>query len=1230
MTRLIFLLCLFINCFLHAQNKSEEIFSGCGTDLLLQKQPQLKDGQHLLNIKAYEHLMTSGPKLRTQKAMFRYIPVVVHIIHNNGPENISNLQVQTAISNINSMFVESDSMQIQFCLAQRDPFGNPTDGITRDISTLTNETMEVDDIALKNINRWPPTCYLNIWIVSGINSLSSGPGVIGYAYLPSAHGMPMDGVVIEAAYFGSSVTNDAVGAHELGHYLGLYHTFESACSNNNCLLEGDLVCDTPPDQTTFSSCAPNANSCSTDADDPSANNPFTTDVADLGNDYMDYSSFSCYNMFTAGQYTRMNYFLNNVRGSLLTCLSCMSPCPAPVTATIILPASSITVTTGTSVNFQGSVTNASGEQWYLSSASVLSTASMFSHTFNTQGMYWMKYRAISPDPSFCLDALDSVQVIVTEPVSTSCEGSIELMNTNSSVHLPLTNDIYSSNGFTWECWVKLTDPFGVDFRPMICAIDGVVYEDISLAFGWTGGIGNVPVTSLAFKVDGPGGPSPSTCNYAPPGGFILGTWYHVAGTMDYVTQTGKLYLDGVLVDTKTISSTPFSRIIPAQLSWDAALNPAYPGPPLGGSLDEIRIWKKVRTDAEIAANHNQCLTGNETDLLIYYRANQNAGTACIDATPNANHGALSSTAAWSSDQSADITTNCANLCNLYCPPVLASNDTMICSGNSVQLSVSGSHNSYSWAPATGLSNTAISNPIASPAATTTYTVTAVSTDSNLVVNPDFALGNFGFSSGQIHSSLYSPCNYFVGPTFFTAFSGFPDHTSTSDNYYMSIDGCTSGPTTLWEQTIPAITANTDYEFTFWATRADAVQPDFEIHAIGNVTGDVTLATQAGIPYTTAWTWDQYGLPLWNSGLNTSVTFKIVNTETNGFGNDFAMDDFSLRRICTNSDSVTVSIGGSSLIPDLGNDTAICGSGVFVLDAGPGFTQYTWHDGSNDPTFTAFGAGMYWVTVIDPCGDVHSDTITISTSSAPLVNITGDTVICEGDSVQLSFTGSTTFNSFNWNPAAYLDCTTCDHPVSGPVNSIQYYLVASTSQGCTAMDSIQITVNPDPSHLLQVSTSDETCGNADGMIQLNMTDNSAAPYLFNFNNSGYNSSAVYNNLVSGNYTVEVKDINNCMHDTTILVAGSGMPDTLSIPNCFSPNNDNKNDTWFIPVPCGEKVTCRILNRWGLEVAVLKEDQNWDGKIKGSDNAADGVYYYIAEIEYTPGVKKIFTGFISLLR
>ncbi len=266
------------------------------------------------------------------------LPVVVHIIHNNGPENISDAFVQAAIQHLNEGFAHTGNygsqgpgtdMQISFCLAKRTPTGTSTNGINRIQSALTDMTLETDDIAVKDLSRWNPTDYINIWIVKSINSLSSGPGVVGYAYLPSSHGQPEDGLVIEAGMFGSASINDVVVNHEMGHYLGLYHTFQGGCENNDCLAQGDRICDTPPDQGQHTACP--FNSCQTDADAP-APNPFTTDVNDLTENFMDYSPLSCVYSFTSGQRTRMHQFLDGARSSLLQSKGCLSPCVNPLTA----------------------------------------------------------------------------------------------------------------------------------------------------------------------------------------------------------------------------------------------------------------------------------------------------------------------------------------------------------------------------------------------------------------------------------------------------------------------------------------------------------------------------------------------------------------------------------------------------------------------------------------------------------------------------------------------------------------------------------------------------------------------------------------------------------------------------------------------------------------------------------------------------------------------------------
>lgn len=276
--------------------------------------------------------------------------------------------------------------------------------------------------------------------------------------------------------------------------------------------------------------------------------------------------------------------------------------------------------------------------------------------------------------------------------------------------------------------------------------------------------------------------------------------------------------------------------------------------------------------------------------------------------------------------------------NKGCPSVYA-DAYMDCSTGIIQLNASSGFDTYSWSPAGSVSNPNIANPTTTT--TGTYTVTANTLGSELVTNGDFSAGNTGFTATQTYSSVYSPCNYFVGPGWFssTLNTAFPDHTSTSDNMFMSEDGCTTSDI-LWEETMSVSSFN-NYAFSFFASEADQVQPNFEIHFIGNSTGDVIVGTQMGIPYSTStgWMWDQYGIPSWNSGSNTSVTIRIVNLETNGYGNDFGMDDFSFRKI-------------------------ICSSSYTVYASSLGMNLFT--NGDFSAGNTGFTSGMTYSSVYTPC------------------------------------------------------------------------------------------------------------------------------------------------------------------------------------------------------------------------------------------------------------------------
>jgi gliding motility-associated-like protein len=1221
----------FIQYTLRAQHTdSTSFFSGCAANQLFLGNTELVNKQYALDLAAYNHFQNSNSNKPAGITTIVSIPVVVHIIHNGGTENISNTQVQAAISNINAKYAQSNNYHIQFCLAQRDPVGNATSGITRDSSLLTTEIMELEDISLKDINRWNPNCYLNIWIVKDINSISMGNGVIGYASFPSSHGQNMDGLVIEAAYFGTGADNDGVGAHEIGHYLGLYHTFQNACTNNNCLLDGDQVCDTPPDQTTFSSCFPYVNSCNTDANDPSPNNPYTVDVPDLSDDYMDYSNLNCYTQFTAGQYARMQYFLTNVRSSLLNCLSCTTPCPNPLTAQIITPATTQTITVGASLNFSGMATNTSSYQWYLNSSTILSTGLSGSTIFNTPGTYWLKFTSLSSNPQLCLNGIDSVKIIVIQPAALACEGSLLFSGVSDIVDLPANNQYYSTNGFTWECWFKLNQPLNmIDTRPLINAVDGAVYEDIYLGFGWNLGMGNYPMNHIGLKVDGPNattGPSNISCSYAPPGGFIVGTWYHVAATMDYINHTAKLYLNGVLADTKTVNSDPFTRVIVSSLGlgWGIS-NPLY------GNLDEVRIWSRVRTAAEIAANYNKCVTGNETNLVLYYPCNQSAGSLAVDATPSGNDGVLVNSTSWSVQQpvlTGSLCVNCNGTCN---EKVSAAKDTVICPGSSVGLQASAEFDGYQWSPGKSLSDSLNPNPVASPSLSTNYIVTATKNDINLVVNGNFSSGNTGFTTNYTYCNSNNCLNplvsdgYSIGtnPNFYHfAFQG-SDHTTGTGNM-MIVNG--SNPAyDVWSQTVN-VSSWENYSFSAWACSVYSVN----IAKLGFYINNVNIGTLNANPAVN--NWDKFNY-IWNSGTSTSVTLSIRSLiNTPGYsqnGNDFGLDDISFNKVCISSDTVKIIVRNKTMPAlNLGSDTSLCDNGVLLMDAGPGYLHYQWHDGSVTQTNTLYGAGKYWVTVTDSCGNQQADTILVKSSPPPLLDLGDNQVVCYNDSLVLSFSPADIFNTYHWSPANGLSCIDCANPHARPPVTTTYYLTATTVRGCSVYDSILVETGSSMVPLVNVRGANTFCGAANGALQITVTPN--APYQYNLNNTGFTTAGNYNELAGGTYTIQIKDANNCIYDTTAIIGNTIADETLLIPNCFTPNNDGANDTWYIAGNCAESISFSIFNRWGQEVkAITGSSGKWDGTF-GDSPVPDGVYYYVAEITYYSGNRVKKQGFISVFR
>ncbi|WP_264559876.1 T9SS sorting signal type C domain-containing protein [Flavobacterium sp. N2270] len=273
------------------------------------------------------------------------IPVVIHIIHNGDAigtgENITDAQ---AISQINVMNQDYRRMsgtrgganstgvavdtQINFCLAQTDPNGNPTNGINRvNLNTVSFDNAAVESAKASTI--WNPDNYLNMWTFRFSGDLA---GVLGYAQFPSNSGLGglatnggaanTDGVVASFDAMGTIDENDGTFilnssynlgrtmTHEVGHWLGLRHIW----GDGGCTVD-DFCADTPLAASANYDCN-YVDSC-------------TAAGADQYQNYMDYSYDYCMDTFTADQKTRIQAVMQNSprRNTLNASTACQAPAP---------------------------------------------------------------------------------------------------------------------------------------------------------------------------------------------------------------------------------------------------------------------------------------------------------------------------------------------------------------------------------------------------------------------------------------------------------------------------------------------------------------------------------------------------------------------------------------------------------------------------------------------------------------------------------------------------------------------------------------------------------------------------------------------------------------------------------------------------------------------------------------------------------------------------------------
>ncbi|MFH1320781.1 MAG: PKD domain-containing protein, partial [Bacteroidota bacterium] len=327
-------------------------------------------------------------------------------------------------------------------------------------------------------------------------------------------------------------------------------------------------------------------------------------------------------------------------------------------------------------------------------------------------------------------------------------------------------------------------------------------------------------------------------------------------------------------------------------------------------------------------------------------------------------------------------------------------------------------------------------------------------------------------------------------------------------YIVTVSNATCG-TSITDTVI--ITASSPMTLTLTPTPASC----------GGSDGTASVIASGGTgPYTYLWTPGGATNDI-ATGLSAG-TYTVAVTDANG---------------CMQTDSVTViNIGGGTAnITSSVNVNCFGGSnGVATVTASGGTTPYTYSwspSGGNTVIATGLAAGFYTITVIDANGCIAIDTVTITEPPLLITTITSSSMVsCYGNgdgTATVSASGGTTSYSYFWTPSGGSNATATG------LSPGTYTATVIDANGCSGSDAITIT---EPSQIiLTLSSTQATCGNADGSTSV-IASGGIPLYTYSWTPGG-DTNAVATGLTGGLYTVDVTDANGCVVTDTITVSES---------------------------------------------------------------------------------------------
>lgn len=1098
------LLTAFIFVFGCMTNSFGQHHKSCGHDHAQIKQFGSKENfekikSEILRKRAKQPLSTSNQKSNISLT----IPVVVHVIHDGEPvgtgSNIADGQVLAQLASLNDDFAGTNSNfsddtraswdavkgspMISFCLATTDPSGSATSGIVRHQIAITGTDANNNNIeAIKDSIFWDSNDYLNVYVLS-IPGTSAAGGVVGYAYLPyfGTVGYGNDGIVVDYNWFGGvgySQSGNKTLTHEMGHYLGLFHTF----SGDSCGSDDGLD-DTPNVSQATSDLSPTLN-----CGDPM--NRYPTAPTSCGNEtmfinYMDYvNDDNCPIAFSDDQVELMRSVLLGTAAGFVSraplVANTNTACAGGTICELFANTSTSTACPGTATG-SATVIASSGTGTYSYTWSTDPVQTTATATGLTSGTYYVTVT----DAAGCSVATIAV-VTESTPMSTAVE-STDLTSPGANDGTATVTAIGGQQPYTYLWTGGQTTATASNLSPgeytvtvtdgnSCMAIDLATINDFEcspLDFDLSsdgilcaGGPGDISVTSISGN-----GPFTYLWNTSDTASVITvstaGTYSATVTDTDGCTHNESITISEPSAITVDVSKSDVSQVGGSDGSITITAS--------GGTPSLTYLWN----DGPTSASRSGLMAGIYS--LIVTDANLCAETV-------------------------SVTISDATCEDVVFSPMISHVTCFGGTDGSIDLNIQQINAPYTSEWSTGATGDVISNLSAGTYAVTLTDAAACEEIRSYTINEPSLI------TASIQTTDES------------------SYQSEDGSLVVSASGGTGALTYLWDTGATSTSVANLAPGVYSVTISDAngcqveesaeVQaytcPAFDITSVNTTDNECFGETQgvAGVsisggtaPYAFAW--------------NTGETTAVISDLASGVYEVTVTDD----RNCPVSAVAVISEPSALVVnPSIQHVSAVgLTDGQITLDISGGIAPYTinWNTGDTTSVIDNLQEGLYTYTVTDANGCTSSADVTIEQYVCPQLSITIDltSVSCR-NSADGSLTAST---SGGTAPYSYIWSTSTSGSTINDLAPGVYDVTATDSKGCTVQSSVEL-INPDLLTFTTQVTHETGNQSEDGTASVVITGGSS-PYTTVWDNGVVGTDNA--DLAPGLYNFEIADMNGCI-------------------------------------------------------------------------------------------------------